>query len=42
MLRWAVIVRTRNIFKRGNGIFLRFAENAVILLNRRKAPFSKR
>lgn len=42
LMRWAVIVRTKNVFKRGLGIYLRFAENAVILLNRRKAPFSKR
>ncbi len=42
MLRLGVIIRTKKIYKRSYGISLKFDENAVIMVNRKRAPFSKR
>jgi len=42
LLRLALVVRTKLIFKRGLGVYLKFADNAVIMMNRKMAPLSKR
>lgn len=41
-LKLAILIRSRKWFQRDAGINLRFAENSVILINKKKAPLSKR
>lgn len=41
-LHRAIVLRTKNNFMRIYGFFLRFSDNAVILVNKRKLPLSKR
>lgn len=42
MIRLGIIVRERRLFKRFSGIFLRFSDNALVLINKKQAPYSKR
>lgn len=41
-VRLGLIVNTKKIFKRAPGVNYRFGHNAVILVNKRQAPYSKR
>jgi large subunit ribosomal protein L14 len=41
-MKLALVIRTRKWFKRDVGVNLRFMENTVILINKKKAPLSKR
>jgi len=41
-LHRAIVLRTKTNFMRIYGFFLRFSDNAVILVNKRKLPLSKR
>jgi large subunit ribosomal protein L14 len=38
----AVVVRTRNNFRRKGGLYVRFDENAVVLINAKKEPVGTR
>lgn len=38
----ALVVRTAAVFFRGCGIWLRFGHNAVVITNKRAAPYGKR
>lgn len=42
MLRLGLVVRTKALFFRNHGLTLKFGDNAVIIINRKKAPMSKR
>jgi len=42
MLRLGVVVRTKKKFKRNKGVFLKFDENAIIMVNRKLAPVTKK
>jgi len=37
----ALVLRTKKFFKRTSGILIKFSDNAVILVNKRKLPLSK-
>jgi len=37
-----LVVRSKKNYKRANNIFIKFNENAVILVNRKKVPISNR
>lgn len=41
-VRLGLIVNTKKIFKRAPGVNYRFGNNAVVLVNKRQAPYSKR
>jgi len=41
-IKLAILIRSRKWFKRNEGVNVRFGENAVILINKKKAPLSKR
>lgn len=41
-LHRALIVRTKVNYKRCNGIYIRFSENSVILVNKKVVPLSNR
>lgn len=38
----ALVVRSKKNYKRANNVFIKFNENAVILVNRKKVPISNR
>lgn len=38
----AVVVRTRNNFRRKGGLYVRFDENAVVIINAKKEPVGTR
>lgn len=38
----ALVLRTKKFFKRTSGILIKFSDNAVILVNKRKLPLSKK
>lgn len=38
----ALVIRVKQIYKRNYGVFIRFSDNAIILINKRKLPLSKR
>lgn len=38
----ALVIRTKKYYKRNYGVFIKFSDNAVILINKRKAPLSKK
>jgi len=38
----AIVLRTPCNYKRLNGVFIRFSDNAIILVNKRKQPISKK
>lgn len=42
ILRFAIVVRTKDIFIRSSSVFYRFSENSCILVNRKRAPLSKK
>jgi ribosomal protein L14 len=37
-----LIVRTKKIFKRGNGVWFSFFDNAVILVGKKTKPLAKK
>jgi large subunit ribosomal protein L14 len=41
-LHRSLIVRTKTNFKRSNGIFIKFNENSVVLVNKKIVPISNR
>jgi large subunit ribosomal protein L14 len=38
----ALIIRTKQFFKRNYGVFIKFSDNAIIIVNKRKLPLSKK
>lgn len=42
MLRLGVIVRTKQKYKRALGVFLSYDENAIIMVNRKKCPVTRK
>ena len=38
----ALILRTKQFYKRNYGVFIKFSDNAVIIINKRKLPLSKK
>lgn len=38
----ALVVRTKSFFKRYHGVFIKFSDNAVVIVNKRKLPLSKK
>jgi large subunit ribosomal protein L14 len=38
----AVVVRTKNHFRRSGGLYVRFDDNAVVLINPKKEPLASR
>lgn len=38
----ALVVRTKSVYKRNYGMFIRFSDNAVVLINKSIKPLSKR
>lgn len=38
----ALVIRVKQNYKRSYGIFIRFSDNAVIIINKRKVPLSKK
>jgi len=38
----ALVLRTKQSYKRHYGVFIKFSDNAVILVNKRKLPLSKK
>lgn len=38
----ALILRTKQFFKRNYGVFIKFSDNAIIIVNKRKLPLSKK
>jgi large subunit ribosomal protein L14 len=38
----ALVIRTKKYYKRNYGVFIKFSDNAIILINKRKAPLSKK
>lgn len=41
-VQWAVVVRVRKEIRREDGTYLRFNDNAVVLINKTKDPIGKR
>ena len=38
----ALVIRLKKNYKRSYGIFIRFSDNAIIIINKRKMPLSKK
>jgi len=38
----AIVLRSQCNYLRNNGVFIRFSDNAIILVNKRKLPLSKK
>ena len=38
----ALVLRTKQYYKRNYGVFIKFSDNAVVLVNKRKLPLSKK
>ncbi len=38
----ALVVRLKVFYKRNNGIFIKFSDNAIVLVNKRRLPLSKK
>ena len=38
----ALIVRTKTSYRRSNGVWVKFNQNAVVLVNKKNAPLAKR
>lgn len=38
----ALVIRTKFNYKRTNGIFIKFSDNSVVIINKRKLPLSKK
>lgn len=38
----ALVIRVKQNYKRNYGIFIRFSDNAIIIINKRKVPLSKK
>jgi len=41
-LHRGLVIRTKSYFKRLTGVFIRFNENAVVLVNKKRVPISNR
>lgn len=42
MLRLGVIIRTKQKYRRTLGVFLNYDENAIIMVNRKKSPVTRK
>ena len=38
----ALVIRIKQNYKRNYGVFIRFSDNAIIIINKRKMPLSKK
>ena len=38
----ALVIRIKQNYKRNYGVFIRFSDNAIIIINKRKVPLSKK
>lgn len=38
----ALVIRVKQNYKRNYGVFIRFSDNAIIIINKRKVPLSKK
>ena len=38
----ALVLRTKKFFKRSSGILIKFSDNAVVLVNKRRLPLTKK
>ena len=38
----ALVIRTKQVYKRNYGVFIKFSDNAIILINKRQLPLSKK
>ena len=38
----ALVIRIKHNYKRNYGVFIRFSDNAIIIINKRKIPLSKK
>lgn len=38
----ALVLRTKQYYKRTYGVFIKFSDNAVVIINKRKLPLSKK